>query len=93
VALRGELRRIASIALVASFVKGEDTGSNAVLAARCVDELFEQVRAEDEVGAFNGWLERLVVAVVDKVASPMAADKTRAIVVAETESADSGCWR
>lgn len=49
VALHGELRRIASIALVASLVKGEDTGLSAVLAARCVDELFEQIRAEDEV--------------------------------------------
>lgn len=60
----------ASLALVTSLVKGEDTGSDAVLSAHYVDELSEQVRAEDEVGAFNGWLERLVVAVVDKVASP-----------------------
>src|SRR4051812_7089037 len=50
-----------------------------------VEELSEQVWAQEEVGAIDGGLKGVVVAIVHEVGTPCAPDETRPLAVAETE--------
>ncbi|MEV5407417.1 hypothetical protein AB0K60_01065 [Thermopolyspora sp. NPDC052614] len=46
-------------------------------------QLGEWIGAHEQVGAFDSGCQWLIVPIVDEVTAPLAADQTRAVVVAE----------
>jgi hypothetical protein len=69
-------------------ITGGYTGAQTVI-IRHTTKLREQIRAYQQVTAFNGWSQGLVVPVTHEVATPLSAHEPGAVAVAKAKSAQT----